>query len=362
MMILNYRISVGGQIDYPRSVHFTTLTTYHNLLLARNHGGHVLRLGNQHLLLLLLQLLFFAVSFVEQGRGQPRSSIVTIAATATATTAHGNAPRNSGNFVVLFLQRRFHHFDDRFVVRNQLGDVLLQRLHVLAVQIVRCRWRRTVVGVQIRCTVAVGAGATAPTPTRSNAVVVLLLQVVVGHDDRPGHAAAASDLELGRQLGIEFGVECRIVELGLVRLFHQQLGRVHPVVHRRSAVDHNVRPAVAELLVVNVRAAERTVLVEVHANVLALALGCVRSGSAVFVQVALRFERDAARVAPERPLVRVPPDVLLQDGRFATVHRAVRAHIAAGGRRRCRRHHFTTHHWPTVGVEQRRTVGTFVRD
>lgn len=67
MMILDHGISVGGQIDYPRSVHFTTLTTYHNLLLARNHGGHVLRLGNEHLLLLLLllQLLFFAISFVK---------------------------------------------------------------------------------------------------------------------------------------------------------------------------------------------------------------------------------------------------------------------------------------------------------
>lgn len=93
-----------------------------------------------------------------------------------------------------------------------------------------------------RCIVTIVITATADSTTD-----VMLLVVVVNEDRRRNRFSRSPKL-----VSIELGVQGCVVELGFVGFLHQELGRVHTVIHhRRSSID-DIRSAVAQFFVFDI--------------------------------------------------------------------------------------------------------------
>lgn len=109
------------------------------------------------------------------------------------------------------------------------------------------------------------ANAVIATATGSTATADVVLLTIVD-DDRSRNRFATHRSQL---VAVELGVQGSIVEFGLVGFLHQELGRVDAVIHhRRSSID-DVRSAVAQFFVFDIRS-QGTVLVQGGSNVLVL--------------------------------------------------------------------------------------------
>lgn len=111
------------------------------------------------------------------------------------------------------------------------------------------------------------ANAVTAPATGSTATADVVLLTIVDDERSRNRFAAAHRSQL--VVAVELGVQGSIVEFGLVGFLHQELGRVDAVIHhRRSSID-DVRSAVAQFFVFDVRS-QGAVLVQGGTNVFVL--------------------------------------------------------------------------------------------
>lgn len=98
----------------------------------------------------------------------------------------------------------------------------------------------------------------------TTADVVLLLTTVVDDHRRRNHRFATHRSQF---VAVKLGIQGSIVKLGFVGFLHQELWRVHAVIHHRGSSVDDVRSAVAQFFVFDIRS-QGTVLIYSGSNVL----------------------------------------------------------------------------------------------